>query len=325
MSVPETTLNTLHGDLIYREPAPAPLWANVAAAVLRRMPIGRYRAIHRLCHGRDQEFVAQMPRELGGCKFHCSLRDNIARSVFFAGCYEAQESAFVRSWLRPGMSFVDVGANWGLFSLMAAKLVGPSGKVMALEPDPRVFFKLKSNIARNQLEQVHAFQVAAADREAELLLAGHDEEDQNSGTSRLVESGGASSLTFTVRSRRLDSLLDETGLETVDLLKMDVEGAEHLVLAGMKDGLQRFRYRCILLELHTLGPGETRPSPREITEILLSQGYKGWALDFSFATTLRASYHPLQDFRKFICPLEQSFTDSWPHTVWLAPGQPDLI
>ncbi len=311
-------------DLTYREPAPAPLWANVLAGVLRHMPAGKYRAIHHLCHGRDQEFVGRMPRALGGYRFHCSLRDHIACSVFFAGCYEAQESALVRGWLRPGMTFVDTGANWGLFSLLAASLVGPSGRVVALEPDPRVFLKLKSNIKRNQLKQVEAFQVAAADREAELLLAGHDGVNQNSGMSRLVESGGASSLTFPVRSRRLDSLLDEAGLDTIDLLKMDVEGAEHLALAGMEDGLKRFRYRCILLELHPLHPGETRPTLREIAGLMLAKGYKGWALDFSSATTARASYSPLRDFRTFLCPLDHAFSDPWPHTVWLAPDVPDF-
>lgn len=289
------------------------------------MPAGKYRAIHHLCHGRERSFVARMPRALGGYKFHCSFRDPIAREVFFAGCYEAQESAFVRAWLKPGMSFVDAGANWGLFTLMAAGLVGPAGKVIALEPDPRVFLKLKSNIERNQLHQVQTLQEAAADRDCDLQLAGHDEIKENSGMSRLVESGGASPLTFTVRSRRLDALMDEAGLDTIDLLKMDVEGAEHMVLAGMEDGLKRFRYRCILLELHPLHPGETRPTLRQITEILLARGYKGCALDFSFPTMHRVNYSPLQDFRRFIRPLEQAFTDPWPHTVWLSPDQPGLI
>ncbi len=311
--------------LTYHEPNPAPLWANALAGLLRRMPAGKYRVIHHLCHGRENAFVARMPRALGGYKFHCSFRDPIAREVFFAGCYEAQESAFVRAWLKSGMSFIDAGANWGLFTLMAAGLVGPAGKVIALEPDPRVFLKLKSNIERNQLKHVRAFQEAAADRDGELQLAGHDEIKENSGMSRLVESGGASPLTFSVRSRRLDALLDEAGLDTVDLLKMDVEGAEHMVLAGMEAGLKRFRYRCILLELHPLHPGETRPTLRQITEILLAKGYKGCALDFSFSTMHRVNYRPLQDYRKFIRPLEQTFTDPWPHTVWLSPDQPSLI
>jgi len=288
------------------------------------MPVGKNRVIHHLCNGRDQAFVGRMPRELGGYKIHCSLRDHISCSVFFAGCYETQESAFVRSWLRPGMNFVDAGANWGLFSLLAASLVGSSGRVLALEPDPRVFLKLKSNIERNQLKQVEALQVAAADREAELLLAGHNGVDQNSGMSRLVESGGTSHLTFTVRSRPLDALLDDAGIDTVDLLKMDVEGAEHMVLAGMEAGLKRFRYRCILLELHPLHQGETRPTLREVTQLLIAKGYIGCALDYSFATMSRASYHPRRDFREFVRPLEQALTDPWPHTIWLSPDQPEL-
>jgi FkbM family methyltransferase len=312
-------------DLTNREPAPAPLWANVLAGVLRRMPAGKYRLIHRICHGRDQAFIGRMPRELGGYKFHCSFRDAIAREVFFAGCYEAQESAFVRAWLRPGMSFVDAGANWGFFTLMAAHLVGPSGRVVALEPDPRVFLKLKSNINRNHLTQILALQEAAADCNSDLLLAGYDEIQENCGISRLVESGGASTPTFTVRSQRLDSLLDKAGVDTVDLIKIDVEGAEHMVLAGMDDGLKRFRYRCILLELHQSRPLETRPSPRETTEYLLAKGYRGWALDFSLEATHQASYHPLREFIKFIRPLEHALTDPWPHTVWLSNGLPDLI
>ncbi len=261
---------------------------------------------------------------MGGYKIHCSFRDHIACSVFFAGCYEAQESSFVRSWLRPGMSFVDAGANWGLFSLLAASLVGPSGRVIALEPDPRVFLKLQSNIERNQLKQVEAFQVAAADREAELLLAGHNGVDQNSGMSRLVESGGTSHLTFTVRSRPLDALLDESGIDTVDLLKMDVEGAEHMVLAGMEAGLKRFRYRCILLELHPLHKGETHPTLREVTQLLIAKCYIRMRPGLFVRYHEPRQLHPRRDFREFVRPLEQALTDPWPHTIWLSPDQPAL-
>jgi FkbM family methyltransferase len=266
-----------------------------------------------------------MPRELGGFLFECSLRDNIAREVFFAGCYEPQESAFVRSVLKPGMSFVDMGSNWGFFALMAAYLTGPAGRVVALEPDPRVFRKLKSNVERNRLQQVHVLQVAAADRDAHLVLAGHDEHNENPGMSRLVESGGASELNFAVPARQLDSLLDEIGLHTIDLLKIDVEGAEHMALAGMEAGLKRFRYRRILLELHPLHPGETRPTLPEVCALLAAKGYKGCALDYSLATSRRACYRPGTHFTEFLRPLEQAFEDSWPHTLWLAPDYASMI
>jgi predicted methyltransferase len=122
-----------------------------------------------------------MARQLGGCTFDCSLQDMVARNVFFAGCTAAQEIAFVRGVLKPGMNFVDVGANWGLFTLVAARSVGSAGRVVALEPDPRVLAKLKANVRRNELSQVKVLAVAAADCDSNLLLAAHDHTAENLG------------------------------------------------------------------------------------------------------------------------------------------------
>ena len=80
-----------------------------------------------------------MPREVGGFTFECDLRDAISREVCFTGRYEPLETLLVQSTLRPGMTFVDVGANWGYFTLVASHLVGSSGLVVSLEPDPRLF------------------------------------------------------------------------------------------------------------------------------------------------------------------------------------------
>src|SRR5579884_4165406 len=110
---------------------PAPAWANVVAAITRRMPIGKHRFIEGFFGTSNKRFVANMAKELGGYSFDCSLRDRVARSVFFVGAHAIQEIAFVRDVLRPGMTFVDVGANWGLFTLTAASLVGTEGRVVA--------------------------------------------------------------------------------------------------------------------------------------------------------------------------------------------------
>src|SRR5215471_7602829 len=215
---------------------PAPLWANLAASLTRRMPRARYRLIERLCRGSSERFEARMAKELGGYRFDCCLRDRLARDVFFAGCFANQEIAFARGVLKPGMSFVDVGANWGLFTLLAAHLVGSSGKVIAVEPDPRMFSRLNGNVKRNSLSQVQIFEVAIADCNSSLLLAAHDETSENWGISRLVAADSAAAVTYRVSSRKLDSLLDDARVETVDLLKVDVEGAEALVLSGMGKG-----------------------------------------------------------------------------------------
>jgi len=263
-----------------------------------------------------------MAPELGGYSFDCSLRDLIARDVFFAGCFAAQEIAFVRAVLGPGMTFVDVGANWGLFTLVAAHLVGETGRIVALEPDPRILPKLKSNVERNHLRQVQVMEVAAADRDSALALAGHDHEGGNWGVSRLVEPGLVPQTTFTVQARRLDSLLDEAHVEVVDLLKIDVEGAEDRVLSGMEAGLRRRRYRCILLELHPQQLAERGRTAQGVADALLALGYNGRALDYSPAGVRRAYYHPWSRVSQFIRPLEEGMRDSSPHTIWLSPEEP---
>src|SRR5260370_15515850 len=189
--------------------------AHLNASVTRRLPAGKYRLIEWLCRGSNRRFVGKRAKELGGYSFDCCLRDASARSVFFAGCAASQEIAFVRAVLRPGMTFADVGANWGLFTLVAANLVGEPGRVVALEPDPRIFVKLKWNVERNNLRQVRLLDAAAADRDTNLILVGHDHGGDNWGTSRLVETGSNGQLTFTVRSRRLDALLDEARSQMV--------------------------------------------------------------------------------------------------------------
>ena len=298
----------------------APLWANVAASVTRRLPVGRYRLIHWLCHGRNKTFLGTMPSKLGGHKFQCSFHDIIARDVFFSGCYEPQETLFLQSVLRPGMSFVDVGANWGFFTLMAAHQVGPSGKVVAVEADPRIFLKLKQNIESNHLSHVTILDVAVADRDSRLLLAGHDESEENWGISRLVEAGTVSAITFDVCSRRLDPLLDEAGLNTVDLVKIDVEGAEDLVLAGMDAGLNKHRYRCILMELHPQQLAERGRMIEELIALLTGKGYTGWTLDHSHTASRKARYNSRARLSEFIRPLAEVFHDPWPHTIWTCPG-----
>lgn len=304
---------------------PAPVWANIVAGITRRLPRGKSRFIEWLCRGSEARFLARMPAEIGGYQFDCCLRDTVARDVFFAGCFAAQEIAFLRGVLKPGMTFVDVGANWGLFTLVAAYLVGTSGIVAAMEPDPRMFGRLKANVEGNNLRQVRVFEVAIADRDSNLVLAAHDHAGNNWGISRVIEGDTTDQMTFNVPSRQLDPLLDKAGFQTVDLLKIDVEGAEDMVLTGMDAGLSGHRYRCILLELHPAELAERGRMVCEITDILITKGYQGYAFDNSRVGARRAYYHPWLPFSEFVRPLQQGLVDREPHTLWLSPGQKELV
>ena len=304
---------------------PTPLWANFLGHISRRLPAGRYHIMLWVRRALPKPFLARLPREFGGYTFQFSIHDNIGSEVFFTGCYEAKESAFARAVLRPGMTFVDVGANWGFFSLLAAHLVGPTGRIVSLEPDPRVFLRLNANIERNQLKQVTALELAAADRDADWTLALQDEAVLHLGTSRFVQNGGAATGTHTVRSRKLDTILSEAGVDHVDLVKIDVEGAEDLVLAGMEDGLRRQRYHRMILELHRPQLADRNRSINEVAGILQSFGYKGFGIDHSPNAQRKSVYHPRTHIKEFIIPLEQSMATAAPHTIWLSPGQLELL
>ena len=153
--------------------------------------------------------------------------------------------------LRPGDTFYDLGANVGFFTLMAARLVGPTGRVHAFEPSPTTAALLRANVARNGLThvEVHECAVAATSGTAELMVAA------DSPMSRLAATPGPLTEAveqIEVRTVALDDLIEAESLRPPTLLKIDVEGAEIVALQGMHDTITRHR-PTILCELHGTG------------------------------------------------------------------------
>ena len=297
----------------------APLRLRALARLVRLLPAGRYRAMDRLFR-RGAPFAARLPASAGGYRFGCDLRDSISREVFVTGRYAPQETALVRALLSPGGTMVDVGANWGYFTLLGAHLVGRGGRVIAFEPDPRLFAALRANVEGNGLGWVTPLPLAAAEAPGTLTLAGHDPEGGNWGLSSLVAAGqgGAS---FQVEAATVDAALDARGIGRVELLKMDIEGAEDRALRGMAAGLAAGRYRRVLVELHPQLHPAGRALLDEVAETFGRAGYRGWAVDSSPQATRRAAYAKEVDAASLLRPLAQSAADPWPHQLWAAPGE----
>ena len=160
------------------------------------------------------------------------LSSLIQRYVYYFGVWEPAISQWFRGYVRPGDIVVDVGANVGWYTLLAAQRVGTEGQVVAIEASPIIATRLQANLALNPslATPVTVYNGAAGDREGMIpLYAGNT---QNSGSTS-IHQGTDMVLEGTVPMRSLSSLLSEFDLTRLRVIKVDVEGAEPLVLEGL--------------------------------------------------------------------------------------------
>ena len=304
------------------DPRPEPFILKVASGIIRRLPVGRFRIMNLLAKGINWPvFAAPAMAENRGCELVFDLRDSIARELYFTGSYEPQETLLVKATLCEGMTFLDVGAHLGYFTALAAYIVGNRGRVISLEPDPRMFAKLKWIADRNQLSQVTPIQVAAAENEGILKLEGFDESAGNYGLSKLADGNADGQCIFDVRAASIDRILDDLGVYQVDLVKMDIEGAEQLAIRGMSKGLSAHRYRNIIIELHPQTLQQRGVQVEDVLVLLERSGYRGWRIDHSPSRNRQASYSRNISAASLIADAYkgEQIKDDWPHMLWLAP------
>ncbi|HSZ36329.1 MAG TPA: FkbM family methyltransferase [Acidimicrobiales bacterium] len=170
---------------------------------------------------------------VGQVELLCDAADAAVTPGLRSGTYEPHLTAVFERLCRSGMTVVDVGANLGYFSLLASKLVGPAGRVVALEPNSENCRLLLSSLRLNDISNVELFPVAASKAPGWAYYATHV--GSNGG---LVDDGDLLSRFGTVvPTFPLDHLVDGK----VDLLKMDVEGAEGLVVQGASRIIEKDR------------------------------------------------------------------------------------
>lgn len=214
----------VHRWALSGEPSGRKAWA------LRRIVVPQIGAAAR-------DYVRRVP---GGFSFGGNTRDLLGLMVYLFGTWEPNLAAFLAHRLTAGDTFIDVGANSGWFSTMGAELVGPSGRVVAIEASPLIAARLRANLDRNQLGNTRVVVAAATSEPCTMdIVPGPAEHTGLTRVAKRHDLGAAQ-----VPGDTLGALLDRNEVSTARVVKIDVEGAEYDVVRGLRPTLARFPDRC---------------------------------------------------------------------------------
>lgn len=225
---------------------------------------GKARLLHALCPKQGEQTV-----KIFDYSIDLDLADYIQRSIYL-NTFEPLESSWVREYLKRGMTFVDVGANVGYYTLMAASLVRAEGKVLAFEPSPYAFDRLASAINKNSLTQVQIAQVGLSDASGELQL--YLPKTTGNHTPSMIANEGGSPINVPVC--RLDDYLMLAKVDHVDLIKIDVEGFEPNVIRGAEAYLKTGKIGAILCEFNNYWLEANNTKPVQLYEEIIQHGYQ---------------------------------------------------
>lgn len=222
-----------------------PAWLAPLTKVLRR-PI-KYGA------------VQPVDLKIWGYRLRLMSRGNISEQKLYTApqLFDREELAAIGRILKPGGSFVDIGANAGIYSLHAHRCLNGKGRILAIEPDPEMRRRLEFNISVNDISIAKIFPIALSDKKGKARFAVNVEQR---GTNHILpESDLGGGEVIEVQQTTLLDLLQEEGIGHVDVLKIDIEGHEKTVLEPFfADAPKHLLPRLIICEAHPSSVADMR-------------------------------------------------------------------
>jgi FkbM family methyltransferase len=247
----------------------------VARAWIRHSPIAiGKRWLWERAHWRHRQFTAKTRH---GLRVTGNTEDLIQRYLYYFGIWEPNITNWISSTLKSGDGFVDVGANIGYYSLLASRLVGSDGNVVAIEAADPIHVILEKHIRLNRLGNVRTVLAAAAETRgvARVYLAGAD----NIGATKTT-TGRPGVPGTEVAALPLCDILREDEIARARIIKIDVEGAEVSVVRGLAPVLDRLRPDAeILIEISPALMTDPGHSTAEIFSIMRGHGFSAFLLD----------------------------------------------
>lgn len=197
--------------------------------------------------------------------------------------YEQGASNFLASALREGDSFIDIGSHIGYFSLLASIIVGSSGQVFAIEPEPSNFDQLTTNISLNKFSNIKTFNLALGSKiEQKQFFINKDNDGGhalwNVGLHPFNKNSRANPVVKNINTATLDSLFEENNPDSLKLIKIDVEGSECAILQGGANMIARHNVPYIICEINRFALQQMGTSEKELRHYMELSGYETYLL-----------------------------------------------
>jgi len=203
-------------------------------------------------------------------RFFIDPASNFGARLTSSGGYEPEETAKILNLTRDAKTFVDVGANEGYFSVLAAKNMGAGAKVLAIEPQQRLLPVLRRNMALNDVSfDVVACAIADSETTAEMSFSS----SMNTGATGFVQTTRYRRPRHTVPVARLERILNDAAMPVVDCMKMDIEGLEYEAILGSRQLFERRAIKRILIEMHPPQMAQRGHDPATLVDFLSACGY----------------------------------------------------
>lgn len=258
------------------------LFLKVVRSYTYNTPIakGKYRLFQTALQLVKDKPVAIDAQARDGRRFIADLTTGMEEMVFFLGEYEPFISKIVERLIRKGDICIDVGANFGWYTTMMAKLVGANGEVHSFEPVPKTFAQLERNCAflNDEAAKVQINNLALGDREDILKINLFD--GLTSGHASLAADGRYNSTSFDCEMTTLDKYLFAMGVGNVAFVKVDIEGAEMMFLRGAERLFEQESKPIFLMEMALAQTGRFGYLPDALVKFLAERGpYEFYKVD----------------------------------------------
>ena len=218
-------------------------------------------------------YERRMIARVDGLSLFLDPLSHLAGTILSEGTFEADTAAIFRAGIKPGDTVLDIGANEGFFSALAARLAGPAGTVIAVEPQQRLQDVLRINLALNGTGTTHVCQCAIGAESGgtvELSLAPPGNTGSSSILNRYRWGGGVER----VPVRSVPEILDELAIDRVDFVKVDVEGYESQVVPSLMPLLEAGRIGTLLLDYHAAILQAAGVDPRMLHAAIVGANYE---------------------------------------------------